>query len=79
MIGKTKSPKPVKDAKAEAPTVVTNSPEKTSLGEPKFNLVNDVTIDDLLEFIKGPDFPTAGSIYDMTEIKSAYVTWKSRN
>ncbi|MGH2637810.1 MAG: DNA gyrase subunit A, partial [Rhabdochlamydiaceae bacterium] len=39
---------------------------------------SDVTIDELLEFIKGPDFPTAGSIYDITEIKSAYITGRGK-
>lgn len=32
--------------------------------------------DDLLEFIKGPDFPTGGIIYDINAIKNAYATGK---
>jgi DNA gyrase subunit A len=32
--------------------------------------------DDLMEFIKGPDFPTGGIIYDINEIKAAYATGK---
>lgn len=32
--------------------------------------------DDLLEFIKGPDFPTGGIIYDISAIKNAYATGK---
>jgi DNA gyrase subunit A len=32
------------------------------------------TIDELLQFIKGPDFPTAGVIYNFDEIKNAYAT-----
>ncbi len=39
---------------------------------------NNVTIDELLEFIKGPDFPTGGAIYDMSEIKNVYATGKGR-
>lgn len=39
---------------------------------------NDVTIDELLEYIKGPDFPTAGAIYDLTEIKNAYFTGRGK-
>lgn len=39
---------------------------------------SDVTIDELLEHIKGPDFPTAGSIYDINEIKSAYMTGRGK-
>lgn len=31
-------------------------------------------IDDLMKHIKGPDFPTAGIIYDKKQIREAYVT-----
>lgn len=34
----------------------------------------EATIDDLMQFIKGPDFPTAGMIYDVEAIKTAYAT-----
>ena len=34
----------------------------------------DATIDDLMQFIKGPDFPTGGMIYDPEAIKTAYAT-----
>jgi DNA gyrase subunit A len=34
------------------------------------------TSEDLLEFIKGPDFPTGGIIFDKRAIKEAYVTGK---
>lgn len=78
MIDKTKSLKPVAETKEEAPKVVTEAVEKPTLGEPKLALTNDVTIDELLEFIKGPDFPTAGSIYDINEIKSAYMTGRGK-
>lgn len=33
-------------------------------------------VEDLMEFIKGPDFPTGGIIYDINEIKAAYATGK---
>jgi DNA gyrase subunit A len=36
----------------------------------------EITTEDLLEFIKGPDFPTGGIIYDVTAIKNAYATGK---
>jgi len=39
---------------------------------------SDATVEDLLQFIKGPDFPTGGSIYDQTEILAAYATGKGR-
>lgn len=34
----------------------------------------DCTIEDLMEIVKGPDFPTAGEIYDPEAIKAAYAT-----
>ncbi len=34
------------------------------------------TTEDLLEFVKGPDFPTGGIIYDVNSIKAAYATGK---
>jgi DNA gyrase subunit A len=36
----------------------------------------DSTTEDLLEFIKGPDFPTGGFIYDWNAIKQTYATGK---
>ncbi len=34
----------------------------------------EATIDDLMQFIKGPDFPTGGLVYDINAIKTAYAT-----
>ena len=34
----------------------------------------DATIDDLMEFVKGPDFPTGGIIYGRDAIRTAYAT-----
>lgn len=34
----------------------------------------DITVEDLMEFIKGPDFPTGGVIYNRADILSAYAT-----
>ncbi len=36
----------------------------------------EATTEDLLEFIKGPDFPTGGIIYDINAIKAAYAAGK---
>ncbi len=36
------------------------------------------TVEDLMKFIKGPDFPTGASIYDATEIIASYATGKGR-
>ncbi len=38
----------------------------------------DATVDDLMEHIKGPDFPTGGEIYNIEDIKMAYATGKGR-
>jgi len=44
----------------------------------KVSITSDVTIDELLEHIKGPDFPTAGAIYDIEQIRNVYTTGKGR-
>ncbi len=44
----------------------------------RVELNSDVTVDELLDFIKGPDFPTAGNIYDINEIRNAYVTGRGK-
>ena len=36
----------------------------------------DSTVEDLMEFVKGPDFPTGGIIYDKKDILNAYATGK---
>jgi DNA gyrase subunit A len=46
--------------------------------DPTFSVTSEVTVDELLEFIKGPDFPTAGAIYDWAEIKNVYATGRGR-
>ncbi len=36
----------------------------------------DATVEDLTEFVKGPDFPTGGIIYDKKDILNVYATGK---
>jgi len=36
----------------------------------------DATVEDLMAFIKGPDFPTAGAIFDTRAIREAYTAGK---
>jgi len=36
----------------------------------------EATTEDLMQFVKGPDFPTGGIIYDKKEIQAAYATGK---
>ncbi|MDP3988367.1 MAG: DNA gyrase subunit A [Candidatus Levybacteria bacterium] len=44
----------------------------------KMLLTSNVTVEELLEYIKGPDFPTYGAIYDINEIKNVYTTGRGR-
>jgi len=46
--------------------------------KPAFVLSSEVTVDELLEHIKGPDFPTGGAIYDIEEIKNVYRMGRGR-
>ncbi len=39
---------------------------------------SQVTIEELLEFIKGPDFPTAAEIYNWSQIRETYITGKGK-
>lgn len=39
---------------------------------------SDATIEQMLEYIQGPDFPTGGIIYDWNSIKQVYLTGKGR-
>jgi len=36
----------------------------------------DAEVDELMQFVKGPDFPTGGQIFDQETIKQAYATGK---
>ncbi|MDA0351667.1 MAG: DNA gyrase subunit A [Chloroflexi bacterium] len=38
----------------------------------------EVTLDELMEIVKGPDFPTAGAIFNQAEIRQAYATGRGR-
>ncbi len=46
--------------------------------KPAFELTSEVSIDELIEYIKGPDFPTGGAIYDINEIKNVYRTGRGK-
>lgn len=37
----------------------------------------ELTIEDLMAFVKGPDFPTGGIVYNKRDIQNAYATGKS--
>jgi DNA gyrase subunit A len=44
----------------------------------RYDEMDDVTVEDLMQFIKGPDFPTGGIIIGMEGILSAYGTGRGR-
>src|SRR6185312_16971457 len=39
---------------------------------------NDITISELMQHVKAPDFPTGGTIYGMTGVKAAFETGRGR-
>ncbi len=39
---------------------------------------SEVSLEELLKFIKGPDFPTGANIYDINQIKTAYATGRGQ-
>lgn len=42
--------------------------------------INDpeISIDDLMQFVKAPDFPTGGTIYGLNGVREAYLTGRGR-
>ncbi len=52
---------------------------KNDVGDSKrFGMTFDVTLEDLMTYVTGPDFPTAGAIYDINEIRNAYATGRGK-
>ncbi|HUV95104.1 MAG TPA: DNA gyrase subunit A [Anaerolineae bacterium] len=43
-----------------------------------YDEIDDVTLDDLMQFVRGPDFPTGGTILGREGIRTAYATGKGR-
>jgi DNA gyrase subunit A len=39
---------------------------------------SNLTTDDLMQYVKGPDFPTAGEIFNVADIKMGYETGRGR-
>ncbi len=39
---------------------------------------NDITVDELMQYIKAPDFPTGGSIYGVDGVKEAFETGRGK-
>ncbi|MBP9814524.1 DNA gyrase subunit A, partial [Candidatus Woesebacteria bacterium] len=73
MIGKVKiEKKPVaKEEKKLAKGEYAPNPEAPTM-------TFDADLEELMEFVTGPDFPTAGAIYDINEIRNAYATGRGK-
>jgi len=52
--------------------------EKAGKKVPGEKFESEVTIEELMQFIKGPDFPTGATIYDQKEIANAYATGRGK-
>lgn len=51
----------------------THNPQHTT-----HNFSFDVTVEELMGYVQGPDFPTGAAIYDINEIKAAYSTGRGK-
>jgi len=52
------------------------NPDEIKKYLPQFD--SDITLNELLEYIKGPDFPTAGAIYGQADIKDTYTDGRGK-
>ncbi|MBI4036307.1 DNA gyrase subunit A [Candidatus Daviesbacteria bacterium] len=58
--------------------LTTKPAEKESPLKQDEKFSTDASVEDLMKYVKGPDFPTGASIFDQTEIQAAYATGKGR-
>ncbi|MCL4440370.1 MAG: DNA gyrase subunit A, partial [Firmicutes bacterium] len=58
--------------------LLASNPQSNILTQQTSKFQSDAAVEELMRFIKGPDFPTGGSIYDNSEIMNAYATGKGR-
>ncbi len=66
------------DAQTVQPTEVVEDEDSWGGVTDSTKFRSTATVEDLMKFIKGPDFPTGASIYDQSEIINAYATGKGR-
>jgi DNA gyrase subunit A len=71
-----------KQIKAKSDEITSSQLIDTYLREDSHKLAGEfqteITFDEIMEFIQGPDFPTGGIIYDFNSIKEAYQTGKGK-
>jgi len=56
--------------------LLNSKPEKIKQYLPSFD--SDISLEEILDHIKGPDFPTAGAIYGREEIKNTYQSGRGK-
>ncbi len=44
----------------------------------RYDTLDEITVDELMQFVKGPDFPTGAEVIVNDELKEAYATGKGR-
>ena len=63
----------------EKAETIGTGPDKTDESQiAKIDFSSSATVEDLMQYIKGPDFPTGCTIYDQKEIMQMYATGKGR-
>lgn len=50
----------------------------SEVGLPQIQFDSEISIEELLELVKGPDFPTGGAIYDARSIAETYATGRGK-
>jgi DNA gyrase subunit A len=70
--------KGVAEVSADAKILENEDPQDVEAIRLSGSFTSEATIDDITEKITGPDFPTAGYIYDWAAIKEAYATGRGR-
>jgi len=75
---KMETPEGSKETQAEKESKTPKQENENGYLSKKALLVSSATVDDFLEFIKGPDFPTGGAIYDHNEIVNTYKTGRGK-
>lgn len=81
MIDHPAKQEPVKEKPAENPdteTIEAKLGQTVEVLKHETYYQSSATVEELMQFIKGPDFPTGASIYDATESLAAYATGKGR-
>jgi DNA gyrase subunit A len=70
---------PIDAEKAAPKEEVTINTETIDIQKPDASILQyDTTLEQLIEIIKGPDFPTAGILYGASDIAQAYATGRGK-